>query len=167
MKKCWILLVLAVFLSGCGAQQTFETIADVYSDADAAQMQQVVLELPEDAAVCTIEHDTAGKLYLCDGYSVIVQTLSAGDLDRTVQELTGFSKDALMIVETVQNGTICYEFVWTAAGEGEEQIGRAAVLDDGAYHYTVSVMAEASNAGRFSDAWQGMFDSICLTDIAP
>ena len=50
MKKCTILIALCLLLTGCGAQQTMETISDDYVKSLAAPMQ-LRLTVPEDAAV--------------------------------------------------------------------------------------------------------------------
>lgn len=167
MRKFWILIPLVLLLTGCRAQETFETVDDVYAEPEDIPVQQVVLELPEDAAVPAMESDSAGKLYLCDGYTVTVQTVEAGDLNRTLKETTGFSGDDLAVLETGQEELRRYECVWTAAGEAEDQVGRAMILDDGNYHYVVTVMAGASQAGDLNQTWNRIFSSFSLTDTAP
>ena len=161
MKKLWIIPALLLLLTGCGAQETFETIADVYTPGQPT-MQQVVLTLPEDAAVPTLISGDAGKLYLCNGYVLTVQTFTGGDLNKTLTQLTGFSRDSLQPVETVRGGVKRYDCAWTAAGEGEDQVGRAAILDDGTYHYAVTVMAGASKMRELSETWQNILDSFSL-----
>lgn len=159
MKKCLLFLaLLALLLTGCGAKETFETVSDVYAPEEAAPMQQIVLNLTDSAAAQTMECD-GNRLYFCDGYTVTVQTLTAGDLDRTLREITGFSRQTLRPVETATGELRRYDCVWTAAGETEEQVGRAAVLDDGNYHYAVTVMADASAAGDLAGQWQTLLDS--------
>ena len=167
MKKFWIVIMLACMLSGCGAQETFETVNDTLRQPEQMPEKQVVLSLPEDAAVPAMESDTAGKLYLCDGYFVTVQTLESGDLQSTIRETTGFDRTALPIIETVQGDVHRYECVWTTTGETEDQIGRFALLDDGNYHYVVTVMADASKVGQLTDQWNQLFSTISLTDTAP
>lgn len=162
MKKCWIILALTLFLSGCSAQETFETVSDVLDVPAMAQMQQIELALPKEAATASMENPDAGKIYLCDGYTLTVQTMDAGDLNRTLQQLTGYVREQLTVMETQQGGITRYESVWTAAGEGGDQIGRAVILDDGSYHYAVTVMAEATVAGEKTAQWQEILDSIKL-----
>lgn len=161
MKKCWI-LVIALLLAGCGAQQTLETISDVYAQPVSASIQQVIVDVPQDAGVAVLQSDDTGKLYLCDGYTVTVQTMEAGDLEKTLRTVTGYSKEELSILQTQQENVKRYECVWTAAGEAETQVGRACVLDDGDYHYTVTVMAGESLAGELSQTWKELFDSFRL-----
>ena len=161
MKKLCLMMVLALFLTGC-AQQTFETVSDVLDVPAMAQPQQLELVLPEEAAAQSME-SSEGTLYLCNGYSLTVQTMDAGDLDRTLRQCTGFAKDQLTVMETQQNGVKRYDCVWSAAGEGGDQVGRAAVLDDGSCHYVVTVMADFAAAGDLADTWEGILDSVSLS----
>ena len=101
-------------------------------------------------------------VYLCDGYTVTLHTCQAGDLDKTLREATGFSKDALKLIQTESAGVERTQCVWTAAGEAEEQVGRLTVLDDGNYHYVLTCMAGASQTQRLQPVWQELFDSFRL-----
>ena len=49
MKKWMMLLAICTMLSGCGAEETFETVADEILEV-AAVPRQVVLSLPPEAA---------------------------------------------------------------------------------------------------------------------
>lgn len=162
MKKCWIILALFLLLTGCGAQETFETISDNYAAPVSAALYEVQVALPEEAAAPAMEAEDGSKLYLCDGYTVTVQTMESGDLDRTLRETTGFNKDSLTVMETQKDGFKRYECVWSAAGEGEDAVGRAVILDDGSCHYVVTVMANYTQAGALSAAWQHILDSVTL-----
>lgn len=162
MKKCWFLLVITLFLWGCSAQETFETVSDVQDISAMAQMQQISITLPKDAAAASMENPNAGKLYLCDGYTLTVQTLDAGDLDKTLQQLTGYKREQLTVMETKQANAKRYESAWSAAGEGGDQVGRVVILDDGNYHYAVTVMADASGAGELTEVWQEILGSVAL-----
>lgn len=161
MKKICLLLMCVLCLSGCAAVETFETVADVYGEQGMLQPRQVLLEIPEDAAAQAIKSDD-GTLYLCDGYEVTLQTMTAGDLNRTMRSLTGFDSDTLTMIETGLTDAARYECVWTAAGEGGDMVGRAVILDDGAYHYCVTVMASAEKAGALRETWQSLLDSFAL-----
>lgn len=161
MKKVCFVLVLALFLTGCG-RETFETVSDIYDVPALAQPRQLELALPEEAAVQSME-SSEGILYLCDGYTLTLQTMDAGDLDRTLRQCTGFTKDQLTVMETQHDGVKRYDCVWSAAGEGGDQVGRAAVLDDGSCHYVVTVMANFAAAGDLADTWENILDSISLS----
>lgn len=162
MKKCWILLVLVLCLSGCGDRETFETVGDELLQPVMAQMAQVSLALPEEALVSVIRNEDGGALYFCGNYTAAVQTLESGDLSRTVRTVSGYDAEALSILETKQQEMKRYEWVWTAAGEKGDQICRAAVLDDGSYHYCLTVTADAADAGKLETQWNSLFDSFTL-----
>lgn len=163
MKRLRIILALSLLLTGCGAQQTFETVDDVQAAPVMAQMQKISFVLPDEAAVPAIENGDGEKLYLCDGYTIAVQTMEAGDLGRTLRQLTGFDRDQLTLMQTEQTGIKRYDCVWSAAGEGGDQVCRAAVLDDGSYHYAVTVMAEFSTAGDLTETWRTILNSVSLS----
>ena len=67
-------------------------------------------------------------------------------------------------MESFRGNAKRYDCVWTAAGEGEDQVGRACILDDGSFHYVVSVMAGQSRSGELQPVWQDIFDSFRLAD---
>ena len=50
MKRIWI-IVLLVLLTGCSTPAAMETVTDVYIEPTMGQMQQVMLDLPQDVAV--------------------------------------------------------------------------------------------------------------------
>ena len=152
MKKLWIIVAFALLMCGCAAQ-TFETVDDVYAQQPEIAPQKISFQIPEDAAAQVMENDN-GRLYFCDGYDIMVETLSAGDLNKTIETLTGYAADALTIMETSVSGIERYECVWTAAGEAGDQVGRAVILDDGNFHYALSVMAAAQEAGSLQECWE-------------
>ena len=139
-----------------------ETVSDVYAQPVSASAQQIVLDVPQDASMEVMQSSEAGKLYLCDGFTVAVQILEGGDLNRTLQTVTGYPKDALPLMQTKQEMLKRYECVFTSAGEGQTQVGRTCVLDDGDHHYTVTVMAGESLAGELTETWKTLFDSFRL-----
>lgn len=163
MKKCWIVGLLLVFLTGCGSAETFETVADDLYLPVMAQMREVSLEIPDSAAVQVMENDQAQRLYLCENYVLTVQTFESGDLDETVRNLCGFSADALQILQTRDGELKRSDWVWTCAGEGGDQVGRAVVLDDGGYHYCLTAMADAELVGTLEEQWNRIFTSFALS----
>ena len=162
MKTFAVILCLLILLTGC-TQEVFETVDDPVDVQVMAVPATLLIELPESAATPVIE-GTSGKLYFCDDYEIMVETLNAGNLDATLQTLTGFSKEEMQLLETKRCGVSCYEGVWSAAGEAGDQVGRVMVLDDGVYHYCVSLMTDANDASECSAQWQSIFDSVALTE---
>lgn len=164
VKKIWILGVMMLLCCGCGAQETFETVGIVEQSPVTAAPWQMIFDLPSDAGKPVMESEQSGTLYFCEDYTLTLQTLDGGDLNRTFAQCTGFSKDALQVMQTESQGVKRYEAVWTAAAEDGEQVGRIAVLDDGNYHYVLTVMADASKAGKLTSEWQSLFRSVHIED---
>ena len=161
MKKCFYLLLISVFLTGCGSEATFETVADEWVRSAAAPVRQILVTLPEEAAVPVAESEN-GQLYQCDGYEITLQTLEAGDLDATLRAVTGHSREDLTVMETELDDLKRYDLVWSCLGEEGEQVGRARVLDDGNYHYVLSVLAEADRAAQLETVISDLFRSYSL-----
>ena len=162
MKKIGMIAAILLMLTGCGSTQTMETVSDQLLQPVSATMQQMVASLPQDASVEVLQDTQNGKIYLCDGFTITVQTMQSGDLQKTVKTLTGCSPDKLTIIQTKQDDCKRYEFVWSAAGETQMQVGRACILDDGAYHYAITVMADESISGEMTDVWNDIFASMRL-----
>ena len=160
MKKLMCILVMLCLLTGCGSEKVLETVEDVYSPQEIAPME-LSLTLPEGASVMTLSSQME-RLYLCDGFTVTVQTLQGGDLNRTVKETTGYEADRLTLIATEKGEIACYRFSWASLGEGGDQVARTLILDDGCYHYAVTVMAPAEKAGALADTWQEILSSVSL-----
>lgn len=163
MKKLMIIGLLLVLLSGCTSQEAFEQVSDVWVP-ETPMAREVSLSLPEDVSVEVMENDNSGKLYMCDGYTVSLHTTVSGDLDRTLREFTGFSKDNLQVIETKIGKLKRYDCVWSAAGEGNDQISRMSILDDGNFHYVLTATGDASSIKELNSVWQKIFQSFSLSD---
>ena len=114
-----------------------------------------------DGELSFLENDQE-QVYLCDEYELILQTVSSGDLDATVQTLTGCARDKLTLVKTRQSDLDRYDFVWTSAGEKGDMLGRGVILDDGSYHYCMSVLRSADGAKKSRIVWSDVFGSFDL-----
>ena len=159
-KLAWILALL-LMLSGCGREETFETISDVPVEGTLAQPREVWVSLPEQSALPVMDSEN-GQLYFCEDFEVAIQTLEAGDVDRTVQTLSGFDREDLTVIETSREGIDKYEFVWTMAGELGQRLGRATVLDDGSYHYCLVATIDAELISEYQEVFNGIFESFQL-----
>ena len=165
MKKGWMIWLVTgiLLLSGC-SEPVYETVADEPAVPAVAQSRQILVSLPENAAVPTVEQTGVGNIYECDGFTLTIQTMDAGDLDKTLQTLTGYRRADLQVIESVKDGFKRYDSVFTAAGEGALQVGRVCILDDGAYHYAVTTMAPENTAGQLQSAWEDIFGTFRLVD---
>ncbi len=159
MKRFWILLPLVFLLGGCAGEETFETLSDDIILPVMASPRQISVQLPEQAAAPVLDSDRE-QVYLCGNSEIILETLSAGDLNATVRHVSGFDKDSLTLMRTESQGMKRYEFVWTSAGEQGDRLGRAVILDDGNYHYCLSVLRDAEEASQI--VWNDVFSSYGL-----
>lgn len=163
MKKLCVILVLCLGLTGCGTEEVFETLGQIQHEMDLAPaMSSVQLVLPESASQDVFSSE-GNTMYDCGNYTLMLQTLSSGDLPRTVQSLSGFSLDKLTVMESKAGKYKRYEWVWTAAGEGNDALCRATVLDDGNYHYCLCAMTDAANMGKLQNEWNEVFASFTLS----
>ena len=149
-------------LAGCGRKMNLETVADVVSTQIPEPMGQVSVTFPNDAVIDVMESEDGATLYQCDGYSVTIQTLASGDMNRSLQTVSGYEKEELNLIATKQEGLDRYDWVFTAAGESGDQVFRCALLDDGNFHYVVTAMAPAETAGQLRETWNELFSTVCL-----
>lgn len=162
MKSVWMIVVLSLALCGCGSVQTFETLGQVEHEAgEQPAVGQIYLTLPQEAAAL-VPSQEGGTLYDCGKYTLSLQTLPAGDIAGTVRSVCGFASDKLTVLRRDADGKQCYEWVWTAAGEGGDVMCRAMVLDDGAYHYCLCAMAQADSAGVLQEQWAQVFATFAV-----
>lgn len=159
MKKTAWMLVLVLLLTGCAPAETFETLGDVDMAPVIRQERSLQLAIPDGAEVI---RGAEGTLYLWEDFTLTVEVISAGDLGSTMRTLTGFGTDDLTLIETAAGDTSRYECVWTAAGEGGDTVGRAMVLDDGAYHYCVTIQYSAEDASGMQEVWTQITESVAL-----
>lgn len=158
MKRCILVILLAGMFCGCSAEQTVETVADEWVVPVMAVPKEISLTLPGEASVCAVESDS-GRLYIGDGYEVAVQTLSSGDMDATLRSVTGFPQKDLTVMQTDGGPVKRYEFVWACAGEGGQKLGHGVLLDDGDYHYCLSILRDAEQKEMSQVIWSEVISS--------
>lgn len=156
-----VLILCVILMSGCKGKETFEYVTDEMAVPAAAMPREVHFFLAEEPALPAMESD-GGKLYLCGDYDVMLQTRDGGDLEKTVREVSGFSKEDLTFIQTVSGEVDQYEFVWTSSTEEGELVGRATILDDGNYHYVLSATVRAEKIEEYQEIWNGIFESFKL-----
>ena len=163
MRRVWFLLVLVLLLTACGSVPVFETVGDQWQEVPPVrEPREVLLELPGGVAVPTMETEDGQRVYICDGYEISVQIQRSGNLAETVRAVTGCEMDALTVLDRVENGFRRHDLAWSAAGENGDRVGRAAILDDGCYHYAVCVLADADRAKDAEQAIQTVLCNIAL-----
>lgn len=161
-KRLWLLLLLpALLLAGCAAEETLETVADELDIPVMAVPREVSVSLPGETDLGAVEGST-GRIYLANDYQVTIETLDAGDLDKTIREMSGFHREDLTVLETQEKDVKRYEFVWVSAGEKGEQLGHGIILDDGNYHYCMTVLRDADQETGTQVVWDEIFQSFSL-----
>lgn len=164
MKKFWIFTItgaLCLGLIGCSQEMTFETVADELLQSVMAQPREISVRLPDDALAPVLDSD-AQQMYVSEEYEIVIETLSAGDLDATIQAISGYSRDNVTIMETQWDDVTRYDFVWASAGEEGDRLGRAVILDDGNYHYCMSALRDADTTKTSQIVWSDVFGSFSL-----
>ena len=158
MKRWGCICLLVILLSGCKAEETLETVSDEWIVPVMAQPREISVRMPEDLVLPVLEQE-GRQLYMGPNYEIMLETMAAGDLQATIRNLSGYEQEQLTILETDQGEWNRYEFVWTAAGEQGHRLGRAVILDDGDYHYCMSVLRDAEES---LIVWQDVFQSFSL-----
>ncbi len=162
MKKWCVLVACLLMLPGCAAQETLETVADVWQE-EAPPAAAIHVDLPAEAAAPTLEGE-GRRAYVCQDYEIYVETLAGGDLERTIEKISGYSREDLTVLETMQGSSKRYDLVWATAGEAGGRLGRATILDDGHYHYVLTVLRDADTTQTSQIVWRTVFESFSLEE---
>lgn len=160
MKKILMVMISLLLLAGCSVE-TFETVDDGNDVQAMAKPASLLVDIPENAAVPAMQ-GASGTLYFCGDYDIMVEVVPSGDLGNTLQTLTGFRMEDLEMIHTQRCGVDCYEGAWSAAGEAGDHVGRVMVLDDGSFHYCISLMAMAEDSGACAEEWATVINSVAL-----
>ena len=162
MRRICLGILLIILLTGCASKEKYETVSSCYVDQTVQSPQNICVIFPQSASVHVIQDDLDNKLLFADDYTISLQTLEGGDIQSTVKGCTGYDYHELSVIQTRKNDLTRYDCVWSAAGEGQDMIGRMAILDDGVYHYVLSVMSPASDVLDLSGDINLMFNSFCV-----
>lgn len=156
-----MLFFLLGILTGCAAQIPMETVFDEQELPAPVQPREISVELPEEAQLATVESGS-GRLYLSEDFTVSIETMQGGNLAATVQSLTGFALKDLTVVQTDCEAGKRYEFVWTSMTDLGPCTGRGVVIDDGSYHYCMSVLRPLERVDSSQIVWSRVFQSFSL-----
>lgn len=159
MKKLWFISVLVLLLTGCNSAQQYERQEGACCVDEIAEPGLICITATDAMAAPVMSTENSDRLYVSEDYVVTLQTVPGGNLDGTLRSCTGFGQDRLTVVETEKDGMKRYDCAWTAAGEGTQTVGRTTVLDDGYYHYVLTVSAPGSNSAVMTAAWQQLAES--------
>ena len=161
MKLVAIIVSVLLLLCGCAAEETYETVMDVWEEQPVPEAKSICVDLPGESAMPVMESD-GGRVYVSSDYEIYVQTMPGGDIGATIEEMSGHPRESLTVLSTMQDDVMRYDFVWATAGEGGDLLGRGIVLDDGNYHYVLTALADEKASSRVQPAWKEIFGSFRL-----
>ena len=139
------------------------TAANVLKYAAIVRDQALLRNLQKAAdEIQALVSEGTGELYICEDFTALVQVFASGDLDATVRAVTGYGKDRLELLgwKTAQGQR--WECAWASAGENGDLIARTLILDDGNYHYTLTLQADAEKGGELALDWSEIFQTFEL-----
>lgn len=160
MRKLTICVLLILLLCGCAKVDEFEIMGDIHAD-EQVEARRISLTLPEDAAQEVME-GAGGTIYFCNGYEITISTHPSGDLARTLNEVTGYDAELLTVICSERDGNDRYDCAWASAGEGGDQMSRMMILDDGNYHYCMTMSCNAIDSGSLQAVWEALTDTFAL-----
>lgn len=167
MKKCVMWIVMALLLTGCAAEPVYETIGDVCGNSEPVGSPGTMdFALPDGAQMEVLEEDDDCKSYAVGEWEIWTEVYTGGDLSATIEQVTGLGAEALTVIESPAQELACHETVWSTTGEDGVKVGRTAVLDDGAYHYCISVMVPEEDAAEVGDFFSQILQSVTISDTA-
>lgn len=151
MKKiAWILAALLCF-TGCMSttEPVMETLSDEIVEPVAAEPKPMAVWMPDEAAAQTMAEGEGERCYTWGECELRLQTLGGGDIQATLNKLTGLDPENLTVMEYERDGLRIYQTVWSMMGEDGITLGRCMVADDGSYHYCISLTSpENVDAGE-------------------
>ena len=161
MKLVAIIIAVLLLLCGCAAEETYETVLDVWEEQPLPEARSICVDLPGESAMPVMETD-GGRVYVSSDYEIYVQTMTGGDIGATIEEMSGYPQETLTVLSTMQEDAMRYDFVWATAGEGGDFLGRGIILDDGNYHYTMTVLRDADTVQASAVVWDAVLSSFRL-----
>lgn len=164
MKKWIVIVVAALMLTGCARETVvYETVGPVEMEPEPVPAAgQIKLVLPEGAAAEAMAEESGMEVYHWEGYELRLETLDSGDIQKTIQTITGIDYDSLTVMEHQKDGMQFYQTVWSGAGEEGLLLGRALVADDGYYHYCVSLLGPED--GQTQEIYDQLYATFAVRD---
>lgn len=169
MKKGIIWIMAALLLSGCAGdtEPVYETIGNVWENEEPVSAPaSIEFAVPDGAEMEAVSTDSEVKIYRIGDWELWTQALDGGDLRATFEQLTGMDWDALTVVNHPVGEKNVYETAWTAMDEEDTYIIRAAVIEEGDYHYCLSLMALEDNSRTVGQFFTEILENVNLADTA-
>lgn len=165
MRKWMLFWAAALLLSGCAAEPVYETIGDVCGNTEPVAAPGEITFAPPDGAARETSADGSGRnIYTVGAWEIWTQVYPGGDIRATMEQITGLGAQALTVMERQANGMACYETAWTTTGENGSLVGRAAVMDDGNYHYCLGLLVPEDQAEGIGEVFSQLLTTVTVTN---
>ena len=151
MKKLGMCLLLMLLLTGCSVP-VWETVDDTIPAQPVAVWQDEAYEIqvgvPEGTQL--LEETEGCRLYSSENGELEIQTLTflTAGLENAVREISGFSSEALTILQTQRFSLPEYQFAWVSQTDQGARLYRADLVLDGSCCYAV-VCSSLEDAGDY------------------
>lgn len=161
MKKACMFFLVMVLLSGCGKGKYEVRQAPCGTEVETPAPGVITICVTDEMSTPVMNTQEGDRLYIADNYEVSLQTLAGCSVEETLKNCTGFDRSKLMVIETQKDGMKRYDCAWSAVGEGTQFVGRTTILDDGDFHYVLTVTGD--DGETVADAWQQLADSFTVS----
>ena len=167
LKKNMFLLgiCLALLLCGCQAEMQWETVDDdiVMVSAPAEDPYIITFGLPADTEASPLSEDYRSLYVHEDGdYEILSDVISAYSLDDALQQVSGFGKDELEVIETSRFGLPEYQFAWVSNSDEGTFLSRASLVEDSDYYYALVFSVREGVGTAYEDCAEAVFASFGL-----
>ncbi len=165
MMRRFLVLLLVLLLSGCGAAQpvVYERVEDVVPVSSLEDAPyEIEVQLPGDAL--ELSRDAGGSVYEAENgaYTICTRVLVSDSLDAAVYTLSGFAQPQIR-VDTADAGRQSCQFAWCSAGEEGSVVCRAKVLREGDYCYALCFNLKEGLGREYNECINEVFASFTLT----
>lgn len=167
MKKLLIGLLLAAMLSGCGVEPVYETIGDVWGQAEPAVSPGRMRVLLPEGAEMEVMDGNGDSFYRVGDWDLWTRVLSGGDINKTLETLSGLDAGCLTVIDHKLGDYQCHETTWSATAEEGTQVIRAGILDDGSYHYCLCVSVPQEDATQVDELFEQVLEGTSIIHTAP
>lgn len=164
MKRILLCLMVGMMLGGCASEPVYETIGNAMEDTRPVSAPGTIeLTLPEDAQMQVIDDEYGSKSYRIGDWEVWTQICDGGDINATLEQLTGISAEALTVMEYRLQDMPCSEVAWITTTDEGSLVCRTAVLDDGNYHYCISLMMPEEEAEVLGESFGALLEGAVIS----
>ena len=123
----------------------------------------ITFGLPADTEASPLSEDYRSLYVHEDGdYEILSDVISAYSLDDALQQVSGFGKDELEVIETSRFGLPEYQFAWVSNSDEGTFLSRASLVEDSDYYYALVFSVREGVGTAYEDCAEAVFASFGL-----